>query len=130
MNASEESAASLLRLEERLRQERETFDQRKDHEERWFNLKLRMGYIAAVMLPGIAIVCVSILINHAEFAPEVIVSSGVALAVDLAGFLAAVWKVGLGQGSITRLEPTVPLPAGTLNKWEGGDVRFESKVDV
>lgn len=45
MNNFNLNAQKILRLEEQLRQEREVFDQRKLHSERWFTLRLRMGYI-------------------------------------------------------------------------------------
>ena len=107
MNASQITATSLMRLEERLRQERETFDQRKNHEGRWFRLKLRMGYIAAIMLPAVAIGCGHILFNHIEYGDTVVKYAGIALCVDVLGLLIAVWKVVLNQGSITKLEPVV-----------------------
>ena len=107
MNAPKLTAATLLRLEERLRQERETFDQRKEQEARWFSLRLRMGYTAALMLPTVAIACGYILFNQHEFDGTVVASAGAALFVDVLGLLGAVWKVVLNTGSITQLEPLV-----------------------
>ena len=107
MNEQNLSAQALLRLEERLRQERETFDQRKNQESRWFSLRLRMGYIAAIMLPGVALACGYILFNSASFPASVITSAGAALFADVLGLLVAVWKVVLNPGSVTRLEPII-----------------------
>ncbi len=57
MNENEMTAAKLLRLEEQVRQEQETFNLRKGHEERWFSLRLRMGYMAILVLPLFLIIC-------------------------------------------------------------------------
>lgn len=113
MNNTDSSPQSLLRLEEQLRQERETFDHRKGQDARWFALRLRMGYIAAFMLPVIALACAYVLINHDAFPPAVVGSAGGALLVDVLGLLVAVWKVVLNPGSVTRLEPVISEPRVT-----------------
>ena len=118
MTASELTATSLLRLEERLRQERETFDQRKQQEARWFTLRLRMGYTAAFLLPVLAFICGVVLWRHGDFPPAVVTSAGAAFFVDVLGLLVAVWKVVLNPGSITQLEPITSsseLEAAALN---------------
>lgn len=104
MSAPKATATSLLRLEERLRQERETFDQRKKHDERWFNLRLIMGYIAAVLVPSVAIVCGYVLLLHEEFPSVVVGSAGVALFTDMVALTGAVWKIVLNPATI-GLEP-------------------------
>ena len=97
----------LLRLEEQLRQERETFDHRKLQDARWFVLRLRMGYTAAVMLPVVALACAYVLLNHPQFPASVVTSAGAALLVDVLGLVVAVWKVVLNPGSVTRLDPVI-----------------------
>ena len=99
--------AELMRLEELLRQQRETFDQRKEQEARWFNLRIRMAYIAVVMLPSVAIVCTIILFDYKSYNHIVVSSAGGALFVDVLGLLAAAWKFVLSPSSITQLKPTV-----------------------
>jgi hypothetical protein len=108
------STQTYLRLEERLRQERETFEQRKGQEREWFLLRLRMGYIAVVMLPGVALACGYILFNHVSFTSPVITAAGAALFTDVLGLLVAVWKVVLNPGSVARLEPLIPDTFPTL----------------
>jgi hypothetical protein len=107
------SPQTLLRLEEQLRQERETFDHRKGQDTRWFVLRLRMGYTAAVMLPLIAIACAYVLFNNANFPTAVVASAGSALLADVLGLLVAVWKVVLNPGSTTRLEPVISSASST-----------------
>lgn len=115
MNPPKVTVAALLRLEERLRQERETFDQRKEQESRWFSLRLRMGYLAIVMLPAIAVVSAFILLNHINFDGAVVTSAGAALFVDILGLIASVWKVVLNPGSVTKLEPIIDDEPQSLN---------------
>ena len=109
MSNTDLSPQSLLRLEEQLRQERETFDHRKGQDARWFVLRLRMGYTAAVMLPVIALACAYVLFNNAAFPTTVVGSAGAALLADILGLLVAVWKVVLNPGSVTRLEPVISV---------------------
>jgi hypothetical protein len=97
--------SELLETEERLRQERETFNQRKSHEERWFLLRLRMGYAAVVMLPSIAIFCGSVVWSPSAYSAGIVTAAATTLFVDLVGFLIAVWKVVLNPTAVTRLEP-------------------------
>ena len=52
MKTSSVSADALLRIEEGLRQERETFDQRKEQEARWFTLRLRMDTLLRFFFRG------------------------------------------------------------------------------
>ena len=129
------SAQALLRLEERLRQERETFDQRKDQESRWFALRLRMGYTAAIMLPAVALGCGYVLLNHPSFPSAVITSAGAALFTDVLGLLVAVWKVVLNPGSVTRLEPIIadsppqPTPTPALEQAATPNPSFKRTPD-
>ena len=116
MSAPEIRAALLLRVEEGLRQERETFDQRKEQEARWFTLRLRMGYTAAVLLPAIAVGCGVVLYLHDSFPLTVVGSAGAALLVDVVGLLVAVWKVVLNPGSITRLEPITSFDSSEIDR--------------
>lgn len=108
------SPQTLLRLEEQLRQERETFDHRKMQDTRWFALRLQMGYTAAIMLPLVALACAYVLLNHPIFPASVVASAGVALLVDVVGLVVAVWKVVLNPGSVTRLDPVISQPSGTF----------------
>lgn len=103
MSAVGVSAPTLLWVEERLRQEREIFDLRKDQEERWFTLRLRMGYTAALMLPVLAIACGVIIFEHEEFDSFVVKAASATLFVDVLGLLIATWKVVLSPRSVTQL---------------------------
>lgn len=73
------SVLDAVRIEqatERLRQESETFNQRKSHEERWFKLRLSMGYASVVLLPTIVAICSFILYKHESFPSSVLTAAG------------------------------------------------------
>ena len=55
------------RASERLRQEREIFEQRKKHQAHWFNLRLVMGYSAVVLLMLVMLLASYILAHHLDF---------------------------------------------------------------
>lgn len=48
---------------ERLRQERETFDLAKRHADRWFGLRLGMGYAGIVLMETVVAVCIWVILN-------------------------------------------------------------------
>lgn len=95
----------IERAAERVRQEKETFDQRKQQDNLWFILKLIMGFFAIILLAGIAIVATYILLNNKDFSASVVNSAGVALFVDILGLIISVWKIVLNPNSVTKLEP-------------------------
>src|SRR6267378_513939 len=99
----------VARATEQLRQERETFDQAKTHEARWFVLRLVMGYSAVVLLAGIMVVASYALFNAARFPGAVVTAAGAALFVDVLGLLAAVWKIALNPNFYARLAPVTRL---------------------
>ena len=90
---------------ERLRQEQETFDQNKAHAERWFVLRLRMGYSAAVMLPAIGAISGLIVLRPELYSTWTVNTATGVLFTDVLGLLAAVWKVVLNPSSIPKLSP-------------------------
>lgn len=94
---------------ERLRQERETFDQHRTQEHRWFNLRLRMGYVALVMLPAILLISALIIWNAASFPASVVTAATVALFTDIVGLFVSVWKVVLNPDFMTKLAPVTQL---------------------
>lgn len=100
-----ERAATLAAAEERLRQERETFDQRKQQNARWFTLRLTMGFIAALLLPVVAVIMLVMMLGHEQFPSSVVGWAGRILFADVVGLLITVWKFALNPGSVTRLEP-------------------------
>lgn len=105
MSDSKMTATKLLRLEEQIRQEQETFNLRKGHEERWFNLRLRMGYMAVLVLPLILFICSFVIYNHDSYPASVVTLASSALLVDVLGLVISVWKLVLNPSSISKTEP-------------------------
>jgi hypothetical protein len=95
----------IERAAERIRQEKETFDQRKRQDNQWFVLKLVMGFFAVVLLTAVLIISTIILINNKNFPASVVTAAGVALFADILGLLISVWKIVLNPNSITKLDP-------------------------
>jgi hypothetical protein len=94
---------------QRLRQEQETFDQVKAHGERWFALRLRMGYVAVALMPTIAALCGYIVLNSTLYTVATVNMASGALLLDILGLLISVWKVVLNPGSVAKLSPVTPL---------------------
>lgn len=99
------SPVLIERASEQLRQERETFEQRKNQEARWFMLRLMMGYSSVLLLGAIMVIATYILISHEQFPAGVVTSAGAALFVDVLGLLIGVWRIALNPGSVTKLDP-------------------------
>jgi len=107
VSSSTERAIALATLEERLRQERETFDQMKENDRRATRLRITMGWIACVMLPVIASACLFILYNHDLFTDATVTTVGIALLVDVTGMVLGIWRVFAGSPQET-LAPVTP----------------------
>jgi membrane-associated HD superfamily phosphohydrolase len=102
----------LARATEQLRQERDTFDQARQHEARWFILRLVMGYAAVALLLAVILVASYIIFSASHFPAAVVTAAGAALFVDVLGLLIAVWKIALNPHFYARLGPVtqVKLP--------------------
>ena len=99
------SPIEIERAMEQLRQEREVFDQRKGQEERWFFLRLTMGYSSVVLLVAVIVICALILFNADNFPDFTVKAAGAALFADVVGLLIGVWKIVLKPDFITKLVP-------------------------
>jgi membrane-associated HD superfamily phosphohydrolase len=99
----------LARATEQLRQERETFNQVKKHEERWFVLRLVMGYSAVILLTAVMIIASYILFSATAFPVPVVTAAGAALFADVVGLLVAVWKIALNPDFSARLGPVTKI---------------------
>lgn len=110
---------AIATAEEKLRQERETFDQRKEQDARYFKLRMTMGWIAAVLLPAIAATCGWIVFHSQEFNSATLTVAASALLVDTLGVFISIWKTVMGSGP-KALEPVTTgktlLPASRTRK--------------
>lgn len=95
----------IERAAEKIRQDRETFDQRKKQDSQWFILKLGMGVVSIILLAGVLFIATYILFNNEQYPTSVVTSAGVALFVDILGLIISIWKIVLNPNSITKLDP-------------------------
>lgn len=109
MTSPTDDTIALARAAETLRQERETFDQRKAQDRRWHVQRLAMGWMAFAALPFIAAVCGWVIFNHEDFTPATVSLAAAALLVDTLGLVGAVWRGILGKGP----EPLAPVASQT-----------------
>jgi fucose 4-O-acetylase-like acetyltransferase len=105
--AKELTPIDIERAAERIRQEKETFDQRKKQDSLWFVLKLVMGFFSVIMLAVILVIAAYILINNEKFPLSVNAAAVAALFVDMLGLIISVWKIVLNPNSTTKLEPVI-----------------------
>ena len=94
---------------EQLRQERETFDQAKAHDARWFTLRLAMGYAGICLLVAIALVSGYILLDPTSYAPATLAVAATTLLVDMLGLVVSIFKLILQQGSTALLKPVTGI---------------------
>ena len=110
MTSDSRTAAMLAQAEERLRQERETFEQRMRQDAHWFRLRLTMGFIAAILLPTFAIAAAYVLVLHEQFPASIVTAASAVIFVDVTGLVIAAWKLVLNPTSATRLNPVTSAP--------------------
>lgn len=95
---------AIANAEERLRQERETFDQRKQQDARWFVIRQVMSWVAVVLVPAVAVTCGWIIFNYDDFTTAIVTVATSALLADTLGLCISIWKIVLGSGP-KALEP-------------------------
>lgn len=99
----------LNRSREALRQEAETFDQRKSHGERWFTLRERIGNAAIIFLSVIAVFCMGVILAWQYFPTAVVIGASGALFTEVVGLVVGVWKTVIKPSSIPQLEPVTTV---------------------
>jgi hypothetical protein len=87
--------------EERLRQERETFNQMKQQDARWFVIRQAMSWVAIILVPTIAATCVWIILDHHDFTIATVTVAASTLLIDVLGLFISIWKIVLGSGPQT-----------------------------
>ncbi|HBK04685.1 MAG TPA: hypothetical protein DDZ81_02345 [Acetobacteraceae bacterium] len=97
------------RAREQLRQERETFDQAKAHDARWFTLRLAAGYAGIGLLLVIALGSGYLLLFPASYSPATIAISATTLLGDMLGLVASIFKLVLQQRSSVPLKPVTGI---------------------
>ncbi|UZK67330.1 hypothetical protein [Sphingomonas sp. M1-B02] len=96
------------RASERLRQERETFDQLKAHDSLWFKLRLTTGLVAIVALLVVLFVAARVVPTPSQYSETTITLASVAILADIAGLAGTVFLLVLRDGS-GHLRPIVGL---------------------
>lgn len=89
---------AIASAEERLRQERETFDQIKQQDARSFVIRQAMSWIAVFLLPVFAVTCGWIIFNYKNFTTAEVTTATSALLCDTLGLILSIWKIVLGSG--------------------------------
>lgn len=102
-------AVILAQAEERLRQERELFDQRKAQDRKTFALRLAMGWTAVALLVAICAFAGYIILNRTSFDGTTVTVATSALLVEALGLVIAIWRGTMGRGP-SELEPTTAAP--------------------
>lgn len=100
---------------EKMRQNREDFDAKNktrelllkrflENDAKWFDLRLRMGYVAVFGIPTIGAFCIYILMNHENFTTTIVTSASAALFVDVLGLITSIYKLVLNPSSNNMAE--------------------------
>jgi ABC-type transport system involved in cytochrome c biogenesis permease component len=102
---------SLAQLTERLRQERETFDQAKSQDERAFRVRLAFAWVAVVILPAVLVAAILVLTFHSDFNDFVVRFAAAALFVDALSTGASLYRVMITGLPKRELKPVTTAPA-------------------
>src|SRR6266568_1451679 len=111
------------RVKERLRQERVTFNQHRAHENRWFVLRLVMGYSSVLLFIAITVVSSYILLHGSSFSATVVTAAAGALFTDSLGLIVSVWKVVLNPGFMTKLGPVTQVEESEADFFKNPSVK-------
>lgn len=114
--SSSDEIIELERATERLRQERETFEQNKKQDSLWFVLRLSMGFAAVVLLVAVLLFSLYVLVNWHDFPNRMQTVAQAAIFGDMLGLFVGIWKVVIAPKTTTRLEPITNLSSNGRRK--------------
>jgi uncharacterized membrane protein YqjE len=109
-------AIQFQRSIENLRQERETFDQLKKHDEYWFYLKMVMGVCSVIIMIIVLIFSIFVIINFKSFSETAVIAGIVGLVVDIIGSSASVWKLTMNPKSMSELKPVTTITVSDIKE--------------
>src|SRR4051812_30889743 len=98
-------AIRIAEANERLRQERETFDQQKLHAAKYFVVRLAMAWVVVISLPAILVTCIVIITLHGHFSDETVTAATTGLLVDGLASLFSLYKVMISGDASVSLTP-------------------------
>jgi len=101
---------SLAQLAERLRQEKETFDQAKSQDERTFRVRLAFAWVAVLILPSVLVTSIIVLVFHEDFSDFVVRSAAVALFTDALATGASLYRIMITGLPKRELKPVTSAP--------------------
>jgi len=93
------------RAREQLRQERETFEQARAHDGRWFTLRLAMGYVGIGLMVVVAAIGTYVILHPDRYSPTVLAVAAGALLVDMISLAASIFRLVLQQNTAVQLRP-------------------------
>jgi len=112
---------------ERLRRERETFDLAKRHADRWFGLRLGMGYTGIILLEVVVGVCMFVILNPLTYgAAGVNLAMGI-LRVDVLSQVAIILRFLMGRGAVNPLAPITSAPTQEIRRRNPGGARLRQR---
>jgi len=103
-------AVALAQAEERLRQERELFDQKKAQDQKSFQLRLAIGWTTIAVFVAICAFCGYVILNHSDFSVGTVAAATSALLAEALGLVIATIKGTMGV-TPKELEPTTAPPS-------------------
>lgn len=111
MDALTRAQIELAEANERLRQERDTFNARLEDERRMRPIRVAMGWVTVVAYPAIAVAAGYVVFNNQQFNEATVTTAGSALLVESLGLAITSYRAVLGTAAKRTLAPITTRPA-------------------
>jgi hypothetical protein len=95
----------IERASEKLRQERETFNQAKHHDNLWFYVKVALISASILIMFGVLWVSSYVVFNPTLFPEISVILATLGLLGDIVVSCSMVWKFAMNPESISKLKP-------------------------
>jgi hypothetical protein len=105
MSDPEAKSIEYARAAEELRQIEQTFEHRRRQDERWFSLRLRMGYASIFLMIGVILLSAYVVFRSDSFPSSAVTAAVFALFGDALGVMFAIWKIVLNPNFAAALAP-------------------------
>lgn len=111
MDSVTRAQIELAEANERLRQERDTFNARLEEERRMRPIRVAMGWVTVVAYPAIAAAAGYVVFNNQDFNDATVLTSTSALLVESLGLAITSYRAVLGTAAKRTLAPVTSRPA-------------------
>ena len=105
MSADTPIDVQMERVSEKLRQERESFNQAKRHDNQWFYIKIGIILVSFSIMVIVLYITSIIVFNPKLYSENTVILGTIGLYRDTIASCSSIWRLGMSPDSVSKLKP-------------------------